>query len=212
MEKLFKNKSIIAVIAAVLLVGAAFLVPKLTGKPLSALFGGDAGEASQAAESRRPAEASGGESSYAAADESAQSGTGETTRTEESGGQQNESAQSAPDAAIAEDGSYTSKEDVALYLRTYGRLPQNFIAKSEANKLGWEGGDLWRYAPGKSIGGDVFGNREGLLPKKSGRTWYECDIDYAGGSRGAKRICYSSDGLIYYTDDHYETFTELKQG
>lgn len=200
MEKLFKNKSIIAVIAAVLLVGAAFLVPKLTGKPLSALFGGDSGEASQAAESRRPAEASGGESSYAAADESAQSeaqSAGETTQ---------------PDAAIAEDGSYTSREDVALYLRTYGRLPQNFITKSEANKLGWEGGDLWRYAPGKSIGGDVFGNREGLLPKKSGRTWYECDIDYAGGSRGAKRIVYSDDGLIYYTNDHYETFTELKRG
>lgn len=199
MEKLFKNKSIIAVIAAVLLVGAAFLVPKLTGKPLSALFGGDSGEASQAAESR-PAEASGGESSYAAADESAQSeaqSAGETTQ---------------PDAAIAEDGSYTSKEDVALYLRTYGKLPRNFITKSEANKLGWEGGDLWRYAPGKSIGGDVFGNREGLLPKKNGRTWYECDIDYAGGSRGAKRIVYSDDGLIYYTDDHYETFTELKRG
>jgi len=200
MEKLFKNKSIIAVIAAVLLVGAAFLVPKLTGKPLSALFGGDSGEASQAAESRRPAEASGGESSYAAADESAQSeaqSAGETTQ---------------PEGAIAEDGSYTSREDVALYLRTYGRLPQNFITKSEANKLGWEGGDLWRYAPGKSIGGDVFGNREGLLPKKNGRTWYECDIDYAGGSRGAKRIVYSDDGLIYYTDDHYETFTELKRG
>ena len=200
MEKLFKNKSVIAVIAALLIAGAAFLVPKLTGKPLSALFGGDAGEGSQAAESQAPAESNGGgESSYATTEESAQSEA------------QSEGGEPQP-AAIAEDGSYTSKEDVALYLRTYGRLPGNFITKTQANALGWEGGDLWRYAPGKSIGGDVFANREGLLPKKSGRTWYECDIDYSGGSRGAKRIVYSSDGLIYYTGDHYETFTELKRG
>ena len=201
MEKLFKNKSVIAVIAALLIAAAAFLVPKLTGKPLGALFGGGAGEESQAAESQAPAESNGGgESSYATAEESAQS------EAQSAGGE------SQPAAAIAEDGSYTSKEDVALYLRTYGKLPGNFITKTQANALGWEGGDLWRYAPGKSIGGDVFGNREGMLPKKSGRTWYECDIDYSGGSRGAKRIVYSSDGLIYYTGDHYETFTELKRG
>jgi len=113
-------------------------------------------------------------------------------------------------SAIAEDGVYTSKEDVALYLHTYGRLPSNFITKDEARDLGWSGGGLEDYAPGKCIGGDRFGNYEGLLPEKDGRTYTECDIDTLGkSSRGAKRIVFSNDGLIYYTDDHYESFTLL---
>ena len=121
--------------------------------------------------------------------------------------------QSSADAqsAIDEKGTYTSKEDVALYLHTYGHLPSNYITKDEAQDAGWktEGLDLNEACPGKSIGGDRFGNREGRLPKAKGRTWYECDIDYKSGSRGAKRIVYSSDGLIYYTDDHYKTFEQL---
>ena len=112
--------------------------------------------------------------------------------------------------ALDPDGSYTTKEDVALYIHLYGKLPSNFITKSEARKLGWKSGGLERYAPGKCIGGDTFGNREGLLPKASGRTYRECDIDTLGkSSRGAKRIVFSNDGLIYYTDDHYESFTLL---
>ncbi len=115
-----------------------------------------------------------------------------------------------PTPAIAEDGSYTSKEDVALYIHTYGHLPPNFITKQEARKLGWEGGSLEPFAPGKCIGGDRFGNYEGLLPDKKGRTFTECDIDTLGAkSRGAKRIIFSNDGLIYYTDDHYESFELL---
>lgn len=108
------------------------------------------------------------------------------------------------------DGSYTSKEDVALYIHLYGCLPSNFITKSEARKLGWKSGSVEKYAPGKCIGGDRFGNYEGLLPKAAGRTYYECDIDTLGGkSRGAKRIVFSSDGLVYYTSDHYASFTLL---
>ena len=108
------------------------------------------------------------------------------------------------------DGSYTSAEDVALYLRTYSCLPGNFMTKSEARELGWEGGGLEDIAPGMCIGGDRFGNYEGLLPEAEGRTYYECDIDTLGeDSRGAKRIVFSSDGLIYYTEDHYESFTLL---
>ena len=108
------------------------------------------------------------------------------------------------------DGSYTTKEDVALYIHLYGKLPDNFITKAEARKLGWESGGLERYAPGKCIGGDRFGNYEGLLPSAPGRTWTECDIDTLGAnSRGAKRIVFSNDGLVYYTDDHYESFTLL---
>lgn len=112
--------------------------------------------------------------------------------------------------AIDEDGWYYSKEDVALYLYTYGKLPGNFITKNEARDLGWEGGSVEHYAPGCAIGGDKFGNREGILPDASDRQYYECDIDTDGrSSRGAKRIVFSNDGLIYYTDDHYETFTLL---
>ena len=111
---------------------------------------------------------------------------------------------------IAEDGWYYSKEDVALYLYTFGHLPENFITKDEARELGWEGGSVEKYAPGCAIGGDKFGNREGILPKEKGRQYYECDIDTNGrNSRGAKRIVFSNDGLIYYTDDHYESFTLL---
>ena len=109
-----------------------------------------------------------------------------------------------------EDGSYTSKEDVAQYLYVYGRLPKNFMTKAEARDLGWEGGSLEPYAEGMCIGGDRFGNYEGLLPEKAGRRYTECDIDTLGkSSRGAKRIVFSNDGLIYYTDDHYESFELL---
>ena len=113
-------------------------------------------------------------------------------------------------AQIDKDGSYTTKDDVALYIHTYGHLPDNFITKKDAQALGWPGGSLEPYAPGKCIGGSRFGNYEGLLPEADGRTYTECDIDTLGAdSRGAKRIVFSNDGLIYYTEDHYETFELL---
>ena len=109
---------------------------------------------------------------------------------------------------LDEDGSYTSKEDVMNYLIEYHTLPGNFITKKEAKKLGWSGGSLEPYAPGKCIGGDRFGNFEGLLPDDGNVTYHECDIDTLGAkSRGAKRIVYSDEGQIYYTEDHYDTFT-----
>ena len=111
---------------------------------------------------------------------------------------------------LDEEGWYYSAEEVSEYLYTYGYLPGNFITKADARALGWEGGSVERYAPGCAIGGDVFGNKEGLLPKEKGRTYYECDIDTNGqSSRGAKRLVLSDDGLIYYTEDHYESFTLL---
>ena len=109
---------------------------------------------------------------------------------------------------ITADGIYTSKEDVALYIHTYDCLPQNFMTKDEARDLGWEGGSLEEFAPGMCIGGDRFGNYEGLLPDD--RDYTECDIDTLGAQkRGAKRIVFSDDGLIYYTEDHYESFELL---
>lgn len=121
------------------------------------------------------------------------------------------SAETSPSAepdepAIDEDGVYTSRDDVALYLHTFGHLPDNFITKSEARDLGWSGGGLEPYAPGCCIGGDRFGNYEGNLPEGN---YHECDIDTLGApSRGAKRLVYT-DTDIYYTEDHYNTFIKL---
>ena len=111
---------------------------------------------------------------------------------------------------IGEDGVYTSKEDLALYIQTYGHLPSNFITKKEAEAAGWSGGSLERVLPGMCIGGDYFGNYEGMLPKAKGRRWTECDVNTLGAkSRGPERIIFSNDGLIYYTPDHYESFELL---
>lgn len=131
---------------------------------------------------------------------------GEKTATEEAAASKQGSSE------ITENGTYTSKDEVAYYLHTYGHLPSNYVTKDEAEDAGWktENKSLAEACPGKSIGGDRFGNREGKLPKAKGRTWYECDIDYNGErSRNAKRILYSNDGLISYTEDHYKTFEQL---
>ena len=111
---------------------------------------------------------------------------------------------------VGEHTYYYDVDHVVLYLDTYGHLPGNFITKKEAQALGWSGGSLEPYAPGKCIGGSHFGNYEGLLPEAEGRSYTECDIDTLGaGSRGTKRIVFSNDGLIYYTGDHYESFELL---
>lgn len=113
--------------------------------------------------------------------------------------------------SLPENGNYTSKEEVALYLHLYGKLPPNYITKRKAEERGWDSGkgNLGDVLPGMSIGGSGFGNYEGLLPAESGRKYYECDIDYEGGYRNSKRIVYSNDGLIFYTEDHYKTFEQL---
>jgi hypothetical protein len=109
------------------------------------------------------------------------------------------------------DQSYSSKDEVAEYIHEFGVLPPNYITKSEAADAGWDksAGNLWDVTNMKSIGGDYFGNREGLLPDANGRKYYECDINYNGGYRGAERIVFSNDGLIFYTSDHYESFEQL---
>ena len=113
--------------------------------------------------------------------------------------------------AVQEGGRYSEPLKVAIHIYLYERLPANYITKSEAASEGWESskGNLWEVTDEMSIGGDRFGNREGRLPDAGGRHWYECDVNYYGGYRGPERLVYSNDGLIYYTDDHYETFTEI---
>lgn len=112
---------------------------------------------------------------------------------------------------IKEDGTYTEKTDVAVYIHTYGKLPSNYITEEEAKKLGWVSSrnNLDEVAPGKSIGGDIYANENKMLPEEDGRTYQQCDIDYEGGARGEKRLVFSNDGLIFYSEDHYETFEQL---
>ncbi|MBQ3481156.1 MAG: ribonuclease [Oscillospiraceae bacterium] len=123
--------------------------------------------------------------------------------------------ESAPEAAppdelaVDEDGEYTSKDELALYIHLYGHLPANYITKAEAEAAGWTGGAVGKVLPGKSIGGDRFYNREGLLPKAPGRVWTECDVGERRSTRGAERIVFSNDGLIYYSPDHYDSFELL---
>ena len=95
-------------------------------------------------------------------------------------------------------------------IRATGRLPERWITKDEAEDIGWRpGADLCHSAPGHAIGGDRFGNREGRLPERRGRRWREADLDFACGRRGARRLVWSNDGLMFLTLDHYESFIEV---
>ena len=94
---------------------------------------------------------------------------------------------------------YNTNLEVALYLVAFKDLPSNYVTKSEFDKSDYTTENKL------SVGGDVFQNREGLLPKAD--SYYECDILYAGGSRNALRLVYSLDTLsVYYTSDHYASF------
>lgn len=128
------------------------------------------------------------------------------------------SKESRPDAGstasipqVKKSGEYTGKDEVAAYLHQYGKLPKNYLTKNKAKKLGWSNqkDNLGDVSPGSAIGGDTFGNREGLLPKADGRSWKECDVNTTNGKRGKERIVYSNDGLIYYSPDNHRSFQQL---
>lgn len=118
----------------------------------------------------------------------------------------------AATTTVERSGAYDTLEEVAVYLSLYGTLPGNYLTKQQAYDAGWDSrsGNLWEVAPGSSIGGDRFGNYEGSLPDARGRTWRECDIGYTGRYRNGQRLLYSSDGLLFYTDDHYNTFRQIE--
>ena len=109
---------------------------------------------------------------------------------------------------------YYLPDEVALYLHAFEELPPNYITKAEARAVGWDSreGNLWEVAYGCCIGGDRFGNREGLLPEARDRRYYECDVNYLGGYRGGERLVFSNDGAIYYSADHYENYELLYDG
>ena len=111
---------------------------------------------------------------------------------------------------VVEDGKYYSKDQVALYLHNYKKLPKNYLKKSDARKLGWDAskGNLWDVTDKGVIGGDKFSNREGKLP--SNKKYFEADVNYQGGFRGAERLVYTDQGqVIYFTGDHYKNFEVL---
>ena len=113
------------------------------------------------------------------------------------------------DVVVVEDGEYCTVDEVAAYIKEFHKLPSNYITKKQAQDLGWHGGPLKNYAPGKSIGGDTFTNRQHVLPD-SDYKYIECDINANGTSRGAERIVYNTGNFkVYYTDDHYNTFIEV---
>ena len=105
-------------------------------------------------------------------------------------------------------------EEVAVvrYLVEHGRLPDSYITKHQARDLGWDAaeGNLQDVAPGKSIGGDKFMNREGDLPSAAARQYFEADLNYHGGHRGPERLIYSNDGVVFVTRDHYHSFHQVK--
>ena len=115
----------------------------------------------------------------------------------------------ASEISVEENGQYCTVNEVSAYIKEFHKLPSNYITKKEARALGWEGGPLKEYAPGKSIGGDVFTNRQHILPDSDDK-YIECDINANGTSRGPERIVYNSGNYkVYYTNNHYETFTEV---
>ena len=190
-----RRKILLCAVAAIVIIGLATGALTL-GDIVGSLFGE---KAVQAVDSLQQAQ--GGEYEIAHEEEQEQ-------LQQEQPSQPPEEQPQTQQPVIDENGTFTSKEDVALYIHTYGHLPSNFITKSQARELGWDGGSVEDYAPGCSIGGDRFGNYEGILPQ--GKKYTECDIDTLGrSSRGAKRIVFSNDGCIYYTEDHYESFELL---
>ena len=107
--------------------------------------------------------------------------------------------------------SYTSMEEVALYIHTYGTVPPNFVSKTKARNAGWvaEEGNLQDVLPGMSIGGGGWHNDDQVMPGDEWDQWYECDINYSGGYRGAERLVYSDNGMVFYTADHYDSYARI---
>ena len=74
---------------------------------------------------------------------------------------------------ILEEGTYTSKEEVAEYIALYGHLPDNFITKKEAKALGWVSseGNLAQAAPGRVSAETILGIlKASCRKKKAGNT------------------------------------------
>ncbi|WP_285622430.1 ribonuclease [Actinoallomurus iriomotensis] len=61
--------------------------------------------------------------------------------------------------------------------------------------------------------GEVFQNREGVLPQEPQGYYHEYTVKTPGSSdRGARRIVTAGSGTDYYTSDHYVTFDAIDFG
>ena len=122
----------------------------------------------------------------------------ETTTIAESEEETLQESVTEKEVQVEENGNYTSKEEVALYIHTYGKLPVNYITKKEAQDMGWDPskGNLSDILPGMSIGGSAFGNYEGALPRANGRRYFECDIDYDGGILHRRSLQYFRTNIL----------------
>ncbi|MGO2305669.1 MAG: ribonuclease domain-containing protein [Providencia sp.] len=105
----------------------------------------------------------------------------------------------------------TQQRNVVSYVQKHQKLPDFYVTKKDARLAGWDAkkGNLCEGLPGKAIGGDKFLNREKRLPISPNRQWFEADINYRCGHRGADRLMYSSDGMIFVTLDHYKSFQQV---
>lgn len=127
----------------------------------------------------------------------------------------NHNLYSSSNYSVAQIDKLTTTENVLGYIRQHQKLPDYYITKKQARKAGWKPvkGNLCTVLPGKAIGGDIFQNRDGKLPKKANRIWFEADVNYHCGRRGKERVLYSNDvpPLIYITHDHYQTMVLISK-
>ena len=103
------------------------------------------------------------------------------------------------------------KDGADWTLKYRDELPDYYISYQDAKERGFRNylGNLSFVAPNRMVARGVYQNRNGHLPSKEGRIWYEADINYRGGFRNSQRVIYSNDGLLFVTYDHYMTFFEI---
>lgn len=126
--------------------------------------------------------------------------------------------------AVVENGIYTTRDSVAAYLCKFGVLPKNYVNKATGKILYEEetgnAFSKWNFNPwttiGVMIGGDTFNNYaddpnpDYYHPSLPEGSYREADVDYYAENRGFKRLVYADECVIYWTADHYETFTLLE--
>lgn len=122
---------------------------------------------------------------------------------------------------IEESATCTIRDSVAAYLCKFDHLPSNYVTKDKGKALYEEQGNTfskWNFNPwttiGVMIGGDSFdnystGKPEYYHPSIPEGAYHEADLQYNASNRGTKRLVYQGNCVIYYTADHYETFTQL---
>lgn len=107
-------------------------------------------------------------------------------------------------------GTKDGQNGADYWMKYFADWPEYYITRDKLISLGWKWGKSpAKFAPGKMATMGIYQNRNGHLPQKSGRVWYEADINYYSGRRNGHRLLWSNDGLLFVTYDHYETFLEI---